>query len=460
MSDKCNGLERALRPLDAVMIVVGNVVGVGIFTTTGFIAGDIADAWLIMAVWLLGGALTLLGALSYGELGAAFPRAGGDYVYLREAYGPLAGFLVGWVGFFIINPGSIAALALGLAEYLLPLAAGPAEYPVAKKVVALAVIVLFSALNYFSVRWACRVQNAVSGLGLLTIIVVAAAGFIWGRGDWANFDFHGPSASLADLFGPAMVSVFFTYSGWFVSAYVAGELKEPQKSLPISLIISSLLVMALYVLMNALYIYALPVPGMAGVVDIARQACLALFGGPWAANLVSLMIIVAILGSLNSVVLTAPRIYYAMASDEVFPARLARVHPRFRTPHWAIGAQTVLSCLLVLVGNFYQLLSYTVFFMLLTSTATALGVFVLRRRKPDLTRPYKVWGYPYTTLAFVAAYAWIAARIFWHNPWDAAMGLLITLSGVPFYLWWSRRDVESQETAMGLEAERGQESRP
>ena len=441
MADTGTGLSKTLRPLDAVMIVIGNVVGVGIFTTTGFIAADLPDPWMIMGVWLLGGVLTLMGALTYGELGATFPRVGGDYVYLREAYGPLAGFLVGWIGFVIINPGSIASLALGLVEYLLPLTTGQAAQaqPLLAKGVALAAIVLFSILNLLSLRWASRVQNLVSGLALMTIVVVVATGFVWGRGDWSHFAQSNPAASWPDMLGPAMVSVFFTYSGWFVSAYVAGEIKAPQRWLPLSLVISAGVVTLLYMLVNALYLYALPVSGIQGVVDIMRKACQALFGFE-ASALVSAMIVVAILGSLNSVILCAPRIYFAMARDGLFPQIVALAHPRYRTPAWAIIVQALLSCGLVLAGNFYQLLSYTVFFMLLTSTATALGVVVMRVRRPNLPRPFKTPGYPLTPLLFSVAYAWIALRIFLHNPLDSSLGLLIVLTGVPVYFWWARKN--------------------
>ncbi len=439
MAETDNGLKKTLRPLDAVMIVVGNVVGVGIFTTTGFIAGDIPDARLIMAVWLFGGLLTLFGALSYGELGAAFPRAGGDYVYLREAYGPLAGFLVGWVGFSIINPGSIAALALGFVEYLMPLAVREpgAVSPIAAKAVGVSVILVFTAVNLLSVRWASRAQNLVCGLNLLTMILMLGAGFLWGAGNWDHFQARSDSASIGDLFGPAMISVFFTYSGWFVSAYVASEMKDPRKTLPLSLIAGSILVTILYTAMNLFYIYALPVSDMKGAVDIARRASEALLGSG-ASILVSVMILFGILGSLNSVILTAPRITFAMAGDGLFPAILGAVHPRTSTPYWAIAVQALVSCLMVMAGSFYQLLSYTVFFMLLSCIATAAGVFVLRIRRPGLERPYRVWGYPVTTLVFVCSYAWIAVRIFLHDPRNAAIGLLITLTGVPFFLLWNR----------------------
>jgi basic amino acid/polyamine antiporter, APA family len=448
-----NELKKTLRPADAVMIVVGNVIGVGIFTTTGFIAGYIPDASLILAVWTLGGMLTLFGALTYGELGAAFPRAGGDYIYLKEAYGPLAGFLVGWVGFFIINPGSMAALALGLIEYLVPLMAGDRTElsPAIGKIIAILVILIFTCINYISVRWASRAQNLLSGFNLLTIAIIVSAGFILGSGNWENFSYRSETSSIGDLFGPAMVSVFFTYSGWFVSAYVASEMKNPQTSLPFSLIISALIITFIYIIMNIFYIYALPIPEMDGVVDIARKASESLLGNQ-ASVLFSVMIIFAILGSLNSVTLTAPRIYYAMANDGLFPGKLGKVHPRFRTPHYSIGIQAVIACLMVLVGNFYQLLSYTVFFMLLTCIATAIGVFVLRIRKPHLARPYKVWGYPFTTSVFVMAYTWIAVRVFLYNPQNALIGILIVLIGIPFFIYWKKQSNKETVGISGIPA--------
>jgi basic amino acid/polyamine antiporter, APA family len=443
-----NELKKTLRPADAVMIVVGNVIGVGIFTTTGFIAGYIPDASLIMAVWALGGMLTLFGALTYGELGGAFPRAGGDYIYLKEAYGPLAGFLVGWIGFFIINPGSMAALALGLIEYLLPLLVGDIMeiVPVIPKIIAILMILIFTSMNYISVRWASRAQNLLSGFNLLTITIIVSAGFILGSGNWENFSYRSETSSISDLFGPAMVSVFFTYSGWFVSAYVASEMKNPQRSLPFSLIISAVIITVIYIIMNIFYIYALPIPEMDGVVDIARKASESLLGNQ-VSVLFSVMIIFAILGSLNSVTLTAPRIYYAMADDGLFPKILGKVHPRFRTPHYSIGIQAVIACLMVLAGNFYQLLSYTVFFMLLTCIATAMGVFVLRIRKPHLARPYRVWGYPFTTSIFVMAYTWIAVRVFLYNPQNALIGILIVLIGIPFFIYWKK---QSNKKTVGI----------
>lgn len=438
-------LVRTLRPIDAVMIVVGNVVGVGIFTTTGFISAELPDARLILGAWLLGGVLTILGAMAYGELGAAFPRAGGDYVYLREAYGPLAGFLVGWVGFFIINPGSIAALGLGLSEYLLPLVVrDPAGIGIGmKNGVALGAIFCFSLVNYVSLRWASRAQNLVSGLNLLTMVLILAVGFLWGSGNWEHLSYRAPEAAFGNLFGPAMVSVFFTYSGWFVAAYVASEMQQPQRTLPMALLGASLIVTVLYMAMNLFYLYALPVPAMAGMVDIARQASEALLGGG-ASIFFSIMIIFGILGSLNSVILTAPRIYFAMARDRLFPRFVGRVHHRFRTPHQAVAVQAVVAGVMVLAGTFYQLLAYTVFFMLLTSVATVAGLFVLRLRRPDLERPFRVWGYPVTPLLFIVAYAWIGVRLFLYNPNNALIGILIVLSGVPFYFFWKHKDQRSK----------------
>ena len=438
MSDKENGLKRELRLFDAVMIVVGNVVGIGIFTTTGMLAQELPDAHYILIIWVMGGILTLCGALTYGELGAAFPYAGGDYVYLRNIYGSWAGFLLGWVGFFIINPGSIAALSLGLAKYLLPLSFG-GEYQLwEEKSLAIFSLLLISLINYLGVKYASRLQNLCSGFNLVIIFLILLSGFIWGSGNLDHFSFSSKGLSLGDFFGPAMIAVVFTYSGWFVSAYVASEIKNPEKNLPLSLILSSLIVTIVYLLMNIFYIYALPIPEMEGIIEIASSACGSLFG-PGATAIVSLAIILAILGSLNSVILTAPRIYYAMAKDGIFFRKAGTVHSRYQTPYVSIILQAVISSFLVVWGNFYQLLTYVVFIMLITSIATGLGVFVLRFRCPKLKRPYKVGGYPYTTLIFVAFYLWIALKVLVEKPYESILGVAITLSGIPFYVYWRKK---------------------
>ena len=438
MSGKENDLKRELGLFDAVMIVVGNVVGVGIFTTTGVLAQELPDARYILIIWVIGGALTLCGALTYGELGAAFPYAGGDYVYLRNIYGSWAGFLLGWVGFFIINPGSIAALSLGLAKYLLPLFLGGECQLWEEKSLAISSLLLISLINYLGVKRASRLQNLCSGLNLIIIFLILFSGFTWGSGNLDHFSFSSKDLSVGDLFGPAMIAVIFAYSGWFVSAYVASEIKNPEKNLPLSLILSSLIVTILYVLMNVFYIYALPIPEMKGIIEIASFACRSLFG-PRATVVVSLAIVLAILGSLNSVVLTAPRIYYAMAKDGIFFKKAGIVHSRYKTPYVSIAFQAIISSCMVLWGNFYQLLTYVVFIMLITSIATALGVFVLRLRCPELKRPYRVWGYPYPTFIFLAVYLWIALKVLVEKPYESISGIAITLSGIPFYVYWRRK---------------------
>lgn len=430
-------LKKNIGLFSAVMIVVGNVVGIGIFTTTGFLAQELPDPRSILLIWVIGGGLTLCGALTYGELGGSLPRTGGDYVYLREAYGPWAGFLLGWVGFFVINPGSIAALSLGLIKYLFPLL-GTASSAAREKLAAIAFIILISGINYRGTRWGSGFQNLFSILNLLIILSIVTLGLSLGTGDVAHFAPAPGQVPLGRLFGPAMIAVIFTYSGWFVSAYVAGEMKHPGRDLPRSLVYSSIIVTVLYLAMNVLYLYALPVEEMQGVVEIARTACHSLLGAP-AAGWVSAMIILAILGSLNSVILTSPRIYYAMARDGVFFSKAGNTHPRYHTPHLSIILQAVIASILVIWGSFYQLLTYVVVIMLVSSIATASGLFVLRIRRPQLDRPYRVWGYPISPLIFLAAYCWIAMSIVIEKPCESALGILVTASGIPFYLYWRKQ---------------------
>jgi len=345
---------------------------------------------------------------------------------------------VGWVGFFIINPGSIAALSLGLAKYSLLFFPGEGWHHLwGEKFLAIFTVLVLSIVNYLGVKRASRLQNIFSGFNLIIILLIVTVGFIWGSGNLDHFRFSANNLCCGDLLGTAMIAVIFTYSGWFVSAYVASEMKNPERNLPLSLIYSSLIVITVYVLMNIFYIYALPIPEMKGVIEIAGYAYNSLFG-PRAARMVSLAIIFAILGSLNSVILTAPRVYYAMARDGIFFKKAGIVHPRYRTPYFSLIFQSGVAALLILWGNFYQLLAYVVFVMLLTSIATATGVVILRIRFPHLNRPYKVWGYPYTTLIFLFTYVWIAFKVFCGKPYESLLGIIITLSGIPFYFYWRR----------------------
>ncbi|PYV44483.1 MAG: amino acid permease [Acidobacteria bacterium] len=448
-------LERRLDLFDATMIIVGNIIGIGIFTTTGLIAEALPDAMLIIWVWIIGGLLTLCGALTYAELGAAMPRAGGEYVYLKEAYGPLYGFLNGWTYFFVINPGSIAAMAVGLIFYLerfwpgvslgtnfirisllgqsLALSTG--------QVVAFAIVFFFSTINYCGVRSGSLVQNVLTVAKLGAILAISVLGLINGGGSWNHFSSTHALVSSADFLNHlslAMIAVVFAFTGWFTSTYVASEIKEPQRNVPCSIIYGTLIVMGVYVLINIAYVYALPIDQMRGVVNVGETAARALFGSS-ASMYVSLAIIISILGAINSVILTAPRIYFAMARDGLFFQGAAKVHPKFKSPANSILIQAICSCLLIFSGTFGQLLTYTVVAMLTFSIMTGTANLILRKSKPYLSRPYKTHGYPFIPAAFVASYLLILANAMVSRPKEGLLGLGIVGLGIPMYFYWKRK---------------------
>ncbi|MCP4603922.1 MAG: amino acid permease [Proteobacteria bacterium] len=434
-------LPRSLTLFGAVMLVVGNVVGAGIFTTSGMLAGEVSHPAIFILVWIIGGGLTIIGALTYAELGAMFPRAGGDYQYLKEAYGPWAGFLLGWLSFWIISPGSIAALAIALVDYmpLLPFAGNE----VASRLYAVTVVFCLSALNYRSTKMASSTQSVVTVGSLILLAGLVSLGFAVGDGDPAHFSAGiSQSFSITDIPGSAMIAVFFTYSGWFAAAYVGSEVDRPGRNVPLALIIGTLIVTVFYTGVNAVYLYALPLSEMklASETNVAQMAATQLFG-PSVAAAISIAIILAIASCINGTVLTGARICYAMGEDGVFWSRLKTVHPKFHTPHVAVAVQGILSCALVLLGTFGELLACVVFAMMLSSIATGAAHVVLRIRKPDIQRPYRTIGYPLVPIVFVAAYTWFAASIAMAKPTTSLIGLGMALTGIPFYLWW-RSDIK------------------
>ena len=427
-------LKRELGLSDAVLLVVGNVVGAGIFTTSGFLAGEVPQPLWFVGIWILGGLLTLCGALTYAELAGMFPRTGGDYQFLKEAYGTWAGFLLGWVNFWIIIPGSLAALSLALVGYLKPCVASSGT--VVQGGLPLLVIALLAAVNYRGVRWGGITQDFFT-LGTLVLLgAFVLAGIVWGNGNWGHFSMPPVEAwSVAGLFGPAMIAVIFTYSGWFASAYVGEEVRDPERNVPWSLIWGTLIVTLFYTLMNIVYLYAVPLAEMKGAVNVGQLTAGRLFP-PVFSLAVSLAIILAIVSSINATLLAGARIFYAMAEDRIFWGWLKQLHPRFQTPHRAIVSQALLAGALVSLGTFEQLLSYVVLTMLLASIATGAAQPILRWQRPGIGRPYRTWGYPVTPLIFTAAYIWIAWQITWEKPATSLLGLAITLSGLPFYFYW------------------------
>jgi APA family basic amino acid/polyamine antiporter len=431
-------LKRELRLWDATFLVVSGVIGSGIFLTPGAIAGLLPHPGVILAVWAVGGLLSLAGALANAELAAMFPRAGGDYVYLREAYHPLAGFLVGWLSFFVIYAGTIATLAAGFAAGLaqfVPLSGG------GRLGVAVAVTLAVSALNYIGVRWGARANNLGAVLKVAALVGFAVFGAIWGSGDLANLRPLVGEASGISLaaFGLALSPVLFSYLGWNSSVYVASEIRNPSRTLPRSLFLGVGICTLVYLLVNAVYLFAIPAEALSGEANAGEAAARALFGAQ-GATLVGILVLISILGTLNATVLIGPRIAYAMALDRLFFPGVDRAHASYRTPWVAIAVQAFVAvCILLALETFERALDYTVFAILLATMADVAALYSLRRSQPGRARPYRAWGYPWLPGLYFVANGAIAATLLVGNPRDCALGLMIAAAGLPFYWLFARR---------------------
>jgi APA family basic amino acid/polyamine antiporter len=418
---------------DAVFLVVASIIGSGIFLTPGAIADRLPHPGLVLAVWIAGGMLSLAGALANAELGAMFPRAGGDYVYLREAFHPAAGFAVGWLSFFAIYTGTIATLAAGFAESV------AAVFGLGASVVvplAIATVATSSALNYASVRWAAFANNVTGWLKVAALLAFVGVGPLSGLGDLGNLRplVRGiGEAAGAGAFALALSPVLFSYFGWNASIFVASEIRDPWRNVPRSLFLGLAICTALYLLVNAVYLYALPIGALRGVPNAGEAAARVLFGER-GGGLVAGFVLLSILGTLNATILVGPRIAYAMALDDLFLPGVERVHPTFRTPALAIVVQAVVaSALLLLLRTFPSALDFTTFAIVLATIADVLALFALRIRAPGRPRPYRAWGYPWLPGLYVAANVAIAAGLASGRPGPAAVGALVIVSALPFY---------------------------
>jgi basic amino acid/polyamine antiporter, APA family len=445
-------LDRRLGPFDAAAIVVSNVIGGGIFFVPVIVAQMVPHGAAILWVWLAGGALAFAGAMAYAELSALRPRAGGEYVYLREAYGPLAAFLTGWTSFVAGFTGAIAASAVALAGYLgrfVPAAADATPIftvplpllPLIvsrRSIVALATIAILSFIHIRGLGPGRIVQNVLAGLKVSALVAIIALGFTIGTGS--------PAAITAGAGVPvsgmllALVPIMFTYSGWNAAVYVAEEVRDPGRNVPLALGLGTAAVIVVYVALNALYLYVLPVAELAALpggrlLDVVGER---LFG-PGAADAIAIFTIVSLSASISAMTLAGPRVYYAMAKDGLFLPAAARVHPKYRTPASAIVAQGLWSSMLVLCGTLSQLVSYTGFAVVLFSAVAVTCVFVLRRRDPGAARPFRAWGYPWAPAIFVLACLAMVVNEMMRNGATALVGAAVIAAGVPVYFLFGRR---------------------
>ena len=425
-------LSRELTTFDLTMIVIGS----GIFITPSSIAQVLPSAGLILFVWLLGGLLALTGALTYAELGALMPRAGGVYVYLSEAYGGLFGFLYGWANFLVINTGALAALAIVYATYfgyLVPLS------ETAIKLIAIGGIAILTFINYFGVKAGGIFSDVFTLLKLLGIGGLIVLGFLLGTG--RDIQLHPLIPPLDKNLGSAlalgMVGVLWSYGGWQHATFTSGEAKDPTKSLPVAIIAGTAGVVIIYLLANLVYLYLLPIKTIASSSRVAATAA-EQFLGPAGGTLISLTIFISTFGTSGIYTLSAPRIYYAMAVDGVFFKRAAYVHPKYRTPTFSIIFQSAWAILLILSGNFLQLITYVAFTDWIFFALTAATVIVFRRKHPSLEHPYRTWGYPVTPIFFILVSSWFVINTLVNSPTQAIAGLGFLALGVPVYYLWKR----------------------
>jgi APA family basic amino acid/polyamine antiporter len=427
------------------MLVVSSVIGVGIFLTPGVVAEDVPHPGSFLAAWLAGGLLSLAGALANAELGAMYPRAGGDYVYLREAYHPAAGFLVGWLSFFVIYAGTIATLATGFAEGL---AAFVDLHGSGKMAVAVALTLFTSWVNYVGVRWGARFNNVTGAIKLLALAALMVAGPLVGRGEWLHLRplLRGAAAVSPSAFGLALAPILFTYLGWNASVYVAGEIRDPGRNVPRSLFIGLAVCSAIYVGLNVIYLYALPVSALSGRVRVGEAAARALFGRA-GGRIMAALVLASILGCLNATILAGPRIAYAMALDGLFFHGVHRVHEIYRTPHVAVVVQALTAVgLIIVLRSFPSVLDYTTFAIVLATMADTTALYALRWRKPTRQRPYRAWGYPVVPALYLVANAGIAGAMLWGRPKECIIALAVAATGAPFYALFARRERTAGKT--------------
>ncbi|MGI9551364.1 MAG: APC family permease, partial [Aurantibacter sp.] len=417
--------------------VIANMIGAGIFTTSGLLMGDLGNPRLMLLLWVVGGFIALCGALSYGELGAAMPQAGGEYNFLSKLFHPMYGFLSGWVSFIVGFSAPIAASAIGFSEYFFrafPQITLFFDLPEdsLKKMASIAVILLFSAVHLRGIKLGAIVQNYLTLLKVGLVVGLIFAGFLWGKGEISNFTHGETPTSGFDSWktaGLSLMWIMFAYCGWNASVYIGSEIKNPKKNLARSLLYGTGIVMLLYLLLNVLFIYAIPPVEMKGVIAVGGLAVNNLFGGA-TDTVISLLISFALFSSLSAFIILGPRVYYAMAKDGYFFKFLAEVHPVFKVPSKAILIQALLAIILVLTGTFDQILTYMGFSLGIFPILAVIGVFKLRRSGRGVL---KLPGYPWVQLFYIVTSVCILILAYFERPMESSIALLTVLLGIPLF---------------------------
>jgi APA family basic amino acid/polyamine antiporter len=441
-------------------LVIANMIGTGIFTTTGFLAGDLGRPSLVLGIWVVGAIVAVAGCLCYSELGVNLPESGGEYIFLREAWGPVWGFLSGWVSFFAGFSAPIAAAALAFSDYFAHFFPSFAVTGAAAnsgssagwfhtghgQLLAVGIVLVFSVINVVGLKLAAKVQNIITALKLGGLLLFLGFAFAMGHGSISHFSqvaVRTSPHSLPAQFAVSLIFVMFAYSGWNAATYVSGEMKTPERTIPASLVVGTLTVAAFYLLLNVAFVYALSLESMKGVVAIGEASAGALFGLR-GGNFFSAIMSVGLLSCVSAMVISGPRVYFAMATDRCFFPTAARIHPRWGTPIYAIIYQSLAAVLMILTGTFESLVYYIGFALIFFAALAVAGMIRLRRREGWRKLGVVNWGYPLAPGLFIAASGWMLFYTASMRPKESALGLLTILLGAGLYYWKFRQGSEPQ----------------
>lgn len=459
-------LVRSVTLAAATILVVSSVIGSGVYKKVAPMSAELLSPDLVLWAWILAGVISLCGALSNAEIAGMMADSGGEYVYFRKIYGRFMAFLWGWSTFAVIKTAAVASIAYVFSQSFnaifplphLPESIENLEFWVFKpfenagvKALTISLILVLTFLNTRGLRGAAALSTWITRLVIVGLLGIVLSGMIWGGGSWQNV--QTPASTyvahswtdfifIKAMF-TALLAAFWAYEGWNTLGFIGGEIKNPNRNLPLALFSGMLVIIGAYFLVNFTYLYVLPMDQMVSVHqtqnDIAAVAVVRHFAGGTGATIISIIILITTLGCTNATILMPPRVYYAMAKDGLFFSKAAHIHPKYHTPNPALWIQGTWACLLVLSGNFDQLTDMLIFAAFFFYGATAFGVFVMRRREPDAERPYRVWGYPLVPALFVLFCAALIVITCFTHPREAGLGVLLMLTGVPFYLWWNRK---------------------
>ena len=434
-----NRLKRQISLTTATAIVVANMIGSGIFVTTGIVAANVPGPGWVLLCWIIGGVIAISGALCYAELSTRMPEVGGEYVYLKKLYHPALGFLTGWTSLIVGFSAPIASAALAFAEYIfagidIPLSE---NIIVPKKTMAVGIILIFTLIHYLGVRLGSRVQNVLTAVKIVIVLGLASAGLFIGAGAGSIMAFKTDVPFNAVSFGTAVMLVMFAYSGWNASSYIAGELKNPKKNLPVSLLGGTIIVILLYLAINLFILHALPYAELKGTIAVVEAASVKAFGN-WMGKVLSLLVGVALLSSLSAFIMIGPRVYYAMARDKLFLPFAARLHPQYRVPGRSIIIQGIIATFMVLISSIEQLLVYIVFALNIFPWFAVAGLFIARKRRIGEESAVKVKLFPFIPIFFLSASLILMILMYIGRPIESTAAVVTVALGIPAYFLWKR----------------------